>query len=97
MSPMNVEMVDKTTATPRHAEHLMIPTILPQVEVIESRKDLYQACVSGRTAYGSSRSGASSSDFVYQLMVMIGPEVRRPPAHNLPLIFFLPRIMHDAH
>jgi len=44
------------------------------VRVIESRKDLYHAVVTGRTVYGSSRSGASAEDAVYQLIVLIGPE-----------------------
>lgn len=45
------------------------------VDIIESRKDLYQAVVTGRTVYGSSRSGESRVDSVYQLMVCIGPDV----------------------
>lgn len=52
-----------------------------QVEVIESRKDLYQACITGRTVYGSSRSGSSSIDSVYQLMVAIGPDVSAACLH----------------
>eukprot|EP00873_Tetraselmis_striata_P017674 jgi/Tetstr1/437938/TSEL_026568.t1 len=47
-----------------------------EVQVIESRKDLYQACVTGRTSYGSSRTGASSVDSVYQLMVAIGSDAK---------------------
>ena len=52
--------------------------VLPglQVTVIESKKDLYQAEITGRTVYGSSRDGSSSEDSVYKLMVFIGPEVR---------------------
>jgi len=47
-----------------------------KVEVIESRKDLYQAVVTGRVIYGSSRSGESRETSVYQIMVCIGPEAK---------------------
>ena len=33
--------------------------------------------MTGRIAYGSARSGTSSEDAVYQLMVCVGPEVTR--------------------
>lgn len=46
------------------------------VEVLESRKELYQAVITGRTVYGSSRSGESREDSVYQLMVCIGPDAK---------------------
>jgi hypothetical protein len=49
------------------------------VEVLESRKELYQAVITGRTVYGSSRSGESREDSVYQLMVCIGPDVSGRP------------------
>eukprot|EP00192_Tetraselmis_astigmatica_P003233 CAMPEP_0117666486 /NCGR_PEP_ID=MMETSP0804-20121206/10405_1 /TAXON_ID=1074897 /ORGANISM="Tetraselmis astigmatica, Strain CCMP880" /LENGTH=548 /DNA_ID=CAMNT_0005474041 /DNA_START=481 /DNA_END=2127 /DNA_ORIENTATION=+ len=48
-----------------------------KVEVMESRKDLYQALITGRTVYGSSRDGVSTEDSVYQLMVFIGPDARK--------------------
>ncbi|KAK3265652.1 Alpha-amylase A type-1/2, partial [Cymbomonas tetramitiformis] len=47
-----------------------------EVEVLESRKDLYKAVVTGRTIYGSSRDGASEKAAAYRLMVCIGPEAR---------------------
>mmetsp|Transcript_2625 Transcript_2625/g.4408 ORF Transcript_2625/g.4408 Transcript_2625/m.4408 type:complete len:583 (-) Transcript_2625:304-2052(-) len=50
-----------------------------KVEVLESRKDLYKAVVTGRTRYGSSREGASQADVVYQLMVCIGPDAKHVP------------------
>mmetsp|Transcript_20535 Transcript_20535/g.53721 ORF Transcript_20535/g.53721 Transcript_20535/m.53721 type:complete len:592 (+) Transcript_20535:187-1962(+) len=52
------------------------------VDIIESRKDLYQAVVTGRTVYGSSRSGESRVDSVYQLMVCIGPDAKNVEAKS---------------
>ncbi|KAG1661755.1 hypothetical protein FOA52_004814 [Chlamydomonas sp. UWO 241] len=57
-------------------------TSTSDVDIVESRKDLYHAVITGRTVYGSARTGASTEDSVYKLVVCIGPackSVAAPP------------------
>jgi len=53
-----------------------------KVRVVSSSKDLYHAVVTGRTVYGSSRSGGSeaSDTLVREIVVMIGPKAREQAA-----------------